>query len=200
MDAGLTGLLGGVIGAAVGALGTTAGAWITGRKAETQAHVQAQAQLAQIRMQLHADHVRAHNESRRAVYADFITRHEDFIEFVDERWRLGFPSSMSWEEASGIVATVKDLEHALRRAWSYVAVEGPDDVVKAAVSLLLEGSKIRRAVIKDAGHVHASEFDEVTRRDECIVQVRAYNKSADAFVHAARHALRDDGIVELPPQ
>jgi hypothetical protein len=72
MDAGLAGLLGGVIGAAVGAMGTTAGAWITGRKAEAQARVQAEAQIAVARMQHKVDHVQQQRDARLAAYTDLL--------------------------------------------------------------------------------------------------------------------------------
>lgn len=71
MDAGLAGLLGGIIGAAVGALGATASAWITGRKAEQQAKIQSEAQLGQARLQIDAERTRALRESRKSAYLAF---------------------------------------------------------------------------------------------------------------------------------
>ncbi|MGW4873734.1 hypothetical protein [Streptomyces chartreusis] len=71
MDAGLTGLLGGVIGAAVGAVGATASAWITGRKAEQQAKIQSDTQLGQARLQIDAERARALDDSRKSAYLAF---------------------------------------------------------------------------------------------------------------------------------
>jgi hypothetical protein len=71
MDAGLAGLLGGVFGAAVGAVGATASAWITGRKAEQQAKIQSEAQLGQARLQIDAERTRALRESRKIAHLAF---------------------------------------------------------------------------------------------------------------------------------
>ncbi|MFF5483453.1 hypothetical protein ACFY5C_39915 [Streptomyces sp. NPDC012935] len=71
MDAGFAGLLGGVIGAAVGAVGATASAWITGRKAEQQAKIQSETQLGQARLQIEADRARALSDSRKSAYLAF---------------------------------------------------------------------------------------------------------------------------------
>ncbi|MFE9868658.1 hypothetical protein ACFYPZ_39510 [Streptomyces sp. NPDC005506] len=141
MDAGLVGLLGGVIGAAVGALGALASAWITGRKAEQQAKILAEAQVGHVRLQIDADRTRALRESRKAAYVAFA-----------EGWRLvhetlreadiklgGIAASDPPEErdehrqaARRLWNEARALEHRLGRLMSTVYVEGPSQMQDAS--------------------------------------------------------------------
>ncbi|MFF3060104.1 hypothetical protein [Streptomyces sp. NPDC057909] len=141
MDAGLAGLLGGVIGAAVGALGATASAWITGRKAEQQAKILAEAQVGHVRLQIDADRTRALRESRKAAYVAFAEgwrlvhetlREADIklggIEASDppeEREERRQAARRLWNEA-------RALEHRLGRLMSTVYVEGPSQMQDAS--------------------------------------------------------------------
>ncbi|WP_406340058.1 hypothetical protein OG987_40040 [Streptomyces sp. NBC_01620] len=141
MDAGLVGLLGGVIGAAVGALCATASAWVTGRKAEQQDKILAEAQVGHVRLQIDADRTRALRESRNAAYVAFAEGwrlvHEtlreadiklggiaasDPSEGRDERRQA---ARRLWNEAHA-------LEHRLGRLMSTVYVEGPSQMQDAS--------------------------------------------------------------------
>ncbi|WP_354392699.1 hypothetical protein OH781_05795 [Streptomyces sp. NBC_01550] len=141
MDAGLAGLLGGIIGAAVGALGATASAWITGRKAEQQAKIQSEAQLGQARLQIDAERTRALRESRKSAYLAFAeswhlvygTLSEAGIKLggieasdpPEEREERRRAARHLWNEA-------RALNRALDRLQHVVYVEGPHQMGGAA--------------------------------------------------------------------
>ncbi|MGW3247339.1 hypothetical protein [Streptomyces sp. NPDC001070] len=141
MDAGLAGLLGGVIGAAVGALGATLSAWISGKKAEGQAHIQSSTQIRQARLQIEADRSRALRESRKAAYIAFAdgwnlvygTLSEAAIKLggiephdpPEEREERRRTARRLWGEA-------RDLQRALLRLMHVVHVEGPEPLKGAA--------------------------------------------------------------------
>jgi hypothetical protein len=145
MDAGLAGLLGGVVGAAVGALGATASAWITGKKAESQAHIQSSVQMRQARLQIEADRVRALRESRKAAYVDFAEGWNLVYEALgeaavklggiaphdppDEREERRQAARRLWNEA-------RALRRRLERLTNVVHVEGPSRLRDAAQQAL----------------------------------------------------------------
>ncbi|MCY0925078.1 hypothetical protein OTB20_02435 [Streptomyces sp. H27-H1] len=143
MDAGLAGLLGGVIGAAVGALGATASAWITGRKAEQQAKIQSESQMGQARLQIDAERTRALRESRKSAYVAFAegwnlvhgTLTEAGIKLggitasdpPEEREERRQAARRLWNEA-------RALHRPLDRLLSVVYVEGPSPMRDAAMA------------------------------------------------------------------
>lgn len=128
-------------GAAVGALGATASAWITGRKAEKQAEVQSAALMGQARLQIEADRALALRESRKAAYVAFVegwhlvhgTLGEAAIKLggitasdpPEEREERRQAARRLWNEA-------RALQRSLNRLMSVVYVEGPDRMAGAA--------------------------------------------------------------------
>ncbi|MET7437995.1 hypothetical protein ACWERY_11175 [Streptomyces sp. NPDC004082] len=141
MDAGLAGLLGGVIGAAVGAIGATTSAWITGRKAEQQAKIQSETQLGHTRLQINAERTRALGESRKNAYLAFAegwsqvhgTLGEAAIKLggiaatdpPEEREERRQTARHLWNEA-------RALHRHLNRLLHVVYVEGPSQMADAA--------------------------------------------------------------------
>ncbi|MFJ8608080.1 hypothetical protein ACIRH0_12890 [Streptomyces sp. NPDC093675] len=141
MDAGLAGLLGGVFGAAVGAVGATASAWITGRKAEQQAEIQSETLLRQARLQIDAERTRALRESRKSAYLAFTegchlvhgTLSEAGIKLggiaasdpPEEREERRQAARRLWNEARALHRRLDRLQH-------IVFMEGPSEMGTAA--------------------------------------------------------------------
>lgn len=141
MDPGLTGLLGGVIGAAVGALGATASAWITGRKAEKQAEMQSAALMGQARLQIEADQAHALRESRKAAYVVFSEGwHLEYGTLSEAEIKLGGIAANDPPEereerrqaARRLWNEARALQRSLNRLMSVVHVEGPGQMARAA--------------------------------------------------------------------
>ncbi|MFD7495900.1 hypothetical protein ACFV8T_26445 [Streptomyces sp. NPDC059832] len=141
MDAGLAGLLGGVIGAAVGAFGATASAWITGRKAAQQAEIQSETQLRHAHLQMDAERTRALRESRKSAYLAFAEScHLVHGALSDAGIKLG------GIEASDPPEEREERRQAARRLWNeartlhrrldrlqhIVFIEGPSEMGTAA--------------------------------------------------------------------
>lgn len=132
-----------MLGAAVGAFGATASAWITGRKAEKQAEMQSAALMGQVRLQIEADRAAALRESRKAAYMAFAegwnlvygTLGEAAIKLggiaesdpPEEREERRQAARRLWNEA-------RALQRSLDRLMSAVYVEGPDRMAHAAAA------------------------------------------------------------------
>ncbi|MFF1897372.1 hypothetical protein [Streptomyces sp. NPDC058206] len=185
MDAGIAGLLGGVLGAAVGAAGTTAGAWLTARRSVEQAEIQAQAQLDQTRLTVH-------HGLRRTTYADYAAALDAFHDCVDPRWWDGFSAGCSSEDATATADEVTARARELSRAWSRVAIDGPEHVATAALPPLNFAHRIRRAISTDAQVLSTEPPGEITPADEATALIRSFNRANDAFLKAAGTALHPD--------
>ncbi|MEU9122829.1 hypothetical protein AB0C96_23695 [Streptomyces sp. NPDC048506] len=195
MDAGLTGLLGGVIGAAVGALGTTAGAWITGRKAEAQARIQADAlreqtrqhvnaQLEQARLQVKASHYLDRREPRAQTYAAFVNLVIDL-----EKALLDASSSVrdDRDEAAERLdeATSRHLELAAFKPR--VQIEGPRSV---GIATRLAVAASNRVV----EYLHHSLYDSPEWDDSYQSDLmHDLYRARDEFISQASKALGYDG-------
>jgi hypothetical protein len=83
MDAGLAGLLGGVIGAAVGSLGAIASAVITGSRSERLARLQIQAQTEQAKMQIRASHIQTQVGQQAAAHTQLLDRIQLALSRID---------------------------------------------------------------------------------------------------------------------
>ncbi|MCX4433945.1 MULTISPECIES: hypothetical protein [Streptomyces] len=133
MDAGLAGLLGGVLGAAVGSLGATASAYISGRKAEQQARVQAEAQLTQVRLQLHSEQLQQRREPRVQAYAALLALATDMLRMANDSMAAIEIGDFATPEAlaGSALSRIEDLEPLLTR----VLLEGPESMVAPASQL-----------------------------------------------------------------
>lgn len=198
MDAGLAGLLGGVIGAAVGALGTTAGAWITGRKAETQARIQAdalreqtrqqvEAQLEQVRLQVKSSHYLDRRESRAQAYAAFVNILTDLEKALRNASRY---VREDHDEAP------ENLEEATRRHLELAAlkpraqIEGPWPVGIAARRTVAASSQV-------VEYLQHSLYDSPEWDDSHLSNLmHDLYEARDEFIAQASQALGYDGTQE----
>jgi hypothetical protein len=169
MDAGLAGLLGGVIGAAVGGLFTTAGAYVTGHKAERQARLQVEAQHQQQREQHRAEYLRDRREPRAQAYTNFLTGIDELRTILQSAFAEGRDNP---EHVRNSYQQAKVQIRELRALEARVRIEGPDLMIvpvhkiTTAIALVISAfSALLEKVPAAEGH----------------------------FVRMARHALQDEG-------
>ncbi|MGW2055577.1 hypothetical protein ACWCOZ_16900 [Streptomyces sp. NPDC001840] len=209
MDAGLAGLLGGIIGAAVGAVGAVGSAAVTGRKAETQARIQSEMQLQQLKLQLRADTVRQQHDPRREAYAEFLTQARRMgyskanIYMVLHTAYLDRASRPTDELISSIHEPLDELTGKLEDLtglWSVVNILGPDSVHIPASRLYKESCKIVEAVLEYSQEVIAAIMEDapfpdpvnsLARSEDCE---RALLSAVGDFLDAIRPILDIDAI------
>ncbi|WP_435212664.1 hypothetical protein [Streptomyces sp. bgisy034] len=174
MDAGLAGLLGGVIGAAVGGLFTTTAAYLTGRKAEQQTRLQLEAQRERQREQLQSEHVRERREPRAQAYTSFLT-------FVDDAMKIlqVVPVDPNDQVIRRAFDQIDVKMPELRALETRVRLEGPDAVIpivdKITGGIIMAWTSLD-AIPPDIGEVAHQVEGELP-------------EAIDHFLHQARRAL-----------
>ncbi|MCX4542695.1 hypothetical protein [Streptomyces sp. NBC_01565] len=170
MDAAMAALL----GAGVGALGTSAAATIAGFFAYRNIRLQAQNQALQARSQLRHEYLRDRRETRRIAYSEYIEQAQKIHGTINAE-SIG-PGTH--------IAELPDQLGVLNRLRARVAVEGPADIGNAGEALY---STVQAWFV--------ARVTESPDRDRLTQLGVAIGPATERFTAAARDALDDDGSI-----
>ncbi|MEU2872985.1 hypothetical protein ABZ769_27940 [Streptomyces olivoreticuli] len=179
MDAGLAGMLGGVIGAAVGGFFTTAAAYVTGHKAERQARLQVEAQHEQQRQQHRVEHLRERREPRAQAYTNLLTGIEELKIILQGAFADGRNDPEHVRDTHHLAkAKLRDI----RPLEARVRIEGPE-------LMMIPVHKLMTAVdlVMFALEEHPEDIAAFAGLREKIPAAEGH------FISMAGHALEDEG-------
>lgn len=204
MDAGLAGLLGGVIGATVGGIFSTVSAHLTGRKAEQQARIQADAQLEQAKIQAQVQLAQAQAQ---AAQANQQIRSEHLLQRREARTRVFLEYAEKFQEAT---ARLRDLRQGIRSNAMEGEIQSLDERLRDSIGQLsplivrvgLEGSTdlrrlssdMQRWLMAQASTIPGELSDEAWRdaqTDRYAVEM------FESFIALAGAVLETDGVTPV---
>lgn len=204
MDAGLAGLLGGVIGATVGGVFSTVSAHLTGRKAEQQARIQAdsqfeqariqahvqltqaQVQAAQVNQQIRSDHLLQRREARTRVFLEYAEKFQEATARLRDL-RQGIRSNTSETEISSLDGKLRDSIGQLGPLIARVGLEGSTDLRKLC-------SNMQRWLMSQAS-ISPGELNGEAWRD---AQTDGYAAEMfESFIALAGAVLETDGVTPV---
>lgn len=180
----------GVLGAAVGALGTGAAALTSGWLGARTARQQIAAQHVQADHQRRFEHARDRREPRSRAYADLIAQTQTFGTLVKEMNR-----SESYTEEG--VRQLMEETGKLLRCRARVMVEGPTKVADGTVDLVdvvMECQEALMALVALPGP--GPDVRDLPRADlieQCHEDLESLGGALSSFVEEAREALDDNG-------
>ncbi|WP_189135212.1 hypothetical protein [Wenjunlia tyrosinilytica] len=183
MDAGTAA----VLGAMVGAVGTTAAAFATSWWGARSTERQLAAQERSARRQLGFDHHRERREPRRQAYADFIAQGR-----AVER-ALGRYQDAHVGEMDVFHQEVEKLDH----LGTHVQLEGPESIIEPMLEVTGEAHRcikpLGEAIRALEDHPQADERYRRSTTDDLAMAGLEFTAALKAFADAGRRALEADG-------
>jgi hypothetical protein len=204
MDAGLAGLLGGVIGATVGGIFSAISAHLTGRKAEQQARIQANSQLEQARIQAQVQLAQAQAQ---AAQASQQIRSEHLLQRREARARVFLGYAEKFQEAT---AQLRDLRQGIRSNAGEGEIASLDEQLRNSIGQLgplaarvgLEGSVELRRLCSDMRRWLMAQASIVPSEicDEEWMDAQSDRFAAEmfeSFIALAGAVLETDGVTPV---